>query len=146
MSSERGASWQAWLGVIAAIVVFALFLRWALRSDAQVLSDSVDEARDALVERDDATFLAFFSPEVTYQGQGNFESLQRDLARWHATGISQVFILDRQIELDGDEAEIRLVVAVGPELMRIARVDVDLEAEKDDGGDWRVRTFSWRRP
>ena len=146
MRPQRGASLWTWAGALAALVLLALFLRWALRSDAQVLSDSIDEARDALVARDDAAFLGFFAEDVTYQGKGNRESLERDLARWHQMGLSQVFVLDRTIEVAGDAADIRLVVAVGPELIQIARVDVDLEAAKDEGGDWRVRAFSWRRP
>ena len=146
MIPERGASLQAWLGAIAAVIVVALFLRWAFRSDAQILSDAIDEARDALVEKRDDDFLAFFSPEVTYQGRGDAASLRRDLARWHAVGISEVFVVSREIDLDGDEADIRLVVVVGPELLRIDVVNVDLEAEKDAGGEWRVRAFSWKRP
>jgi hypothetical protein len=143
---ERGAAWHAWIGGIVVVILLAMFARWVLRSDMQRLSDSIDDARDALVARDDEAFLAFFSPEVTYQGQGDHRTLTRDLARWHEMGISEVHILDRTIELDGESAGIHLVVAVGPELLRIARVDVDLEAENDEGGDWRVRTFSWRRP
>ncbi len=146
MRSERGVSWQAWVLCIALLVALALFLRWALRSDAQVLSDSIDEARDALVENRDEDFLAFFAPDVAYQRGGNFDSLQRDLSRWHGYGISEVFILSREIELEDDGASIRLVVAVGSGLLQIARVDVDLEAQKDAEGEWRVRAFSWRRP
>ena len=146
MRSERGVSWQAWVLCIALLVVLALFLRWALRSDFQILSDSIDEARDALVEKRDEDFLAFFSPDVAYQGGGDLDSLQRDLVRWHRLGISEVFILSRDIELEAGDASIRLVVAVGSGLVRIARVDVDLEAREDAEGRWRVRTFSWRRP
>jgi hypothetical protein len=146
MRRERGASIAAWLGGIVLVIMIAVFLRWALRSDGQILSDNVDDAREALVERDDEAFLSFFSAGLTYQSRGSFESLKHDLARWHSNGISEVYILDRKIELEGSSADIHLVVAVGPQLIQIARIDVDLLAEKDEEGKWRVSTFSWKRP
>lgn len=145
-SGRRGASLGTWLAVVAAVVVLALFLRWVLRSDAQRVSEAVDDARDALVEARDDDFLAFFTEDVAYQGGGDLASLRADLARWHRAGISQVYVLERDIEVRRPEADVRLVVAVGPELLQIARVDVDLVAVKDEEGRWRVRAFSWRRP
>lgn len=146
MRALRGASLWSWVGGIAAVVLVALFLRWALRSDAQVVSDAIDDARDALVAGDDDAFLAFFSPDVTYQGGGDMESLRKDLATWHRYGIAQVHVLDRTIEVEQGTASVHLLVAAGPELLRIDRVDVDLLAVKEEGGTWRVRTFSWKRP
>jgi len=144
--AQRGASLWKWAGGLVLVVLVVLFLRWALRSDAQRVSDAVDDARDALVERDDEAFLGFFSPEVSYQGGGDLDSLKKDLALWHRMGVSQVFVLDRTIEVEQGVADVHLVVAVGPELLQIARVDVDLVAEKDEDGRWRVRGFSWKRP
>ena len=146
MRAERGASLTTWLGGIALVIILAVCLRWALRSDGQILSDAIDDARDALVASDDEAFLSFFSPAVTYQTRGDHERLKHDLARWHSNGISEIYILDRTIELEADTADIHLVVAVGPELIQIARVDVDLVAEKDAEGKWRVSTFTWKQP
>jgi len=146
LSPARGASVGTWIGVVALVVVGAFFLRWVLRSDAQRISDAVDEARDALVESRDADFLAFFTDDVTYQRGGDLAKLRHDLARWHGAGISEVFVVQRDVELRLPEADVHLVVAVGPELLEIARVDVDLVAVKGDDGIWRVRSFSWRRP
>jgi hypothetical protein len=145
MSGGGQGRWKTWAATAVALVVLALFLRWLFRTDSQVLSDAVDSAREALVEKNDEAFLSFFAPDVTYQGGGDLVKLKRDLARWHAAGISEVHVLSRTIEVDGEQAEIDLVVAAGPEFLRIDVVNVELNAEKDAEGTWGVRTFTWSR-
>jgi hypothetical protein len=131
--------------VVALVMGLGLTLRWFMRSDYQRISDAIDDARDALVERRDDDFLGFFTDEVVYQDKGSLAAIERDVARWHELSVLKVYVLEREIEVDGHEAAISLVVAAGQGITQWGQVDVDLEAEKDEDGGWHVRSFSWRR-
>ena len=131
--------------LVAFVVALALTLRWFMRSDYQRLSDAVDDARDALVEHRDDDFLAFFTEDVAYQDRSSLAALTRDLARWQDMSVLKVYVLDREIEVDGFEGTLKLVVAAGQGVTHWGQIDVDLVAEKGADGEWRVRSFSWKR-
>ena len=133
------------LAVVAILIAGGMFVRWLLRSDWQKLSDAVDEASDALVEQRDEDFLAFFTDDVVYRKKSSLAALEHDLKRWHQIGIVRLIVIEREIEVIGDEADIALVVAAGQGYLQLAPVDVDLDAVKGEDGVWRVRSFSWKR-
>ena len=140
-------TWLAWAGLALGALVLVLFLRWFFRSDAQRISEAVEAARDALVQHDDEAFLAFFTPDLAYQGGGDLDRLRRDLGRWHEMGIRRAHIVDERIDADpaAGRADVGLTVLVGHELLNLGHVEVVIDAVKDAEGDWRVRAFSWQQ-
>jgi hypothetical protein len=131
--------------VIALFVVVSMSLRWFLRSDHQRISEAVDDARDALVELRDDDFLAVFTDDLVYRGDRDIVALRRDLASWRAAAIGSVIIVEKEIEVDGHEADVTLLVAAGQSVIQLGQVEVELEAEKGEDGEWRVRRFDWKR-
>jgi len=133
--------------VLVMVIAAAIFARWLLRTDWQRISDAVDDARDALVEERDEDFLGFFTDDLVYLETKDRAALERDLARWHGMGLASVYVQSREIELDGDEAQVTLTVFAGKSLilMKMGQVDVVLDAVKDADGAWRVRSFAWKR-
>jgi len=132
------------------VVVAALLLWWALdalfTSDEERISDAVDAARDALIEKRDGDFLAFFGDDLVYQDGRGHDQLERDLRRWRAGGLSEAHIISRDIQIDPDRvARIRLVVSAGKGLLGLVQVTVEIEAAEVEQDDWRVRSFRWWR-
>lgn len=145
---QGGSALRTLLGVAGlglAVWLLVVFVGWLMRSDAARLSETIDDARDALVEGRDEEFLAYFEPELVYRGRHDFRKLEYDLQRWRQVNLSQVHIADRTIEVVGDTAEVKLVVVAGSGLIDLGRVDVRITAGKDAGGSWRVRAFDWQR-
>jgi hypothetical protein len=145
MDQDRRSLLTKGVVVVALVIGLALTLRWFMRSDYQRISDAIDDARDALVERRDDDFLRFFTEDVVYQDKGSLAAIERDVGRWHELSVLKVYVLEREIEVDGYEAAISLVVAAGQGITQWGQVDVELEAEKGEDGEWHVRSFSWRR-
>ena len=138
---------------VTAVVLLALiwggvrFVGWFLRSDAARIRESVHDARDALLEKRDEDFLAFFTADVSYQGKGDATRLRRDLARWHEMGLGHVTVVDPTMELDvrEDDADVTFDVLVGHGLLELGQVEVTLAIVREDDGEFRVQSFSWRR-
>ena len=133
---------------VAALAVIAVVAGWmlvrkALRTEEEVLSDTVDEARSALVERRRDEFLAFFTEDVRYRAKGGREDLGRDLDRWIEVRLGRVDVVSREIEVEGDRATIRLSVEVGVSVQFRRKVQVELGAVRTDDG-WKVDAFDWR--
>ncbi len=135
------------VAILAVVIAGAIFARWLLRTDWQRISDSVDDARDALVEQRDEDFLEFFTDDLVYLETSDRTALERDLARWHSMGLASVYVQSREIEIDGDDAQVTLTVFAGQSLilMKMGQVDVVLDVVKDADGAWRVRSFAWKR-
>jgi len=131
--------------VVSLLVVVSLALRWFLRSDHQRISEAVDDARDALVELRDDDFLAAFTDDLVYRGDRDIVALRRDLASWRAAAIGSVIIVEKEIVIDGHEADVTLLVAAGQSVIQLGQVEVALEAEKGPDDVWRVRSFDWKR-
>ncbi len=132
------------------VVVLALLLWWGLdalfTSDEERIANAVDAARDALIEKRDADFLAFFADDLVYQKGKGHDQLERDLRRWRASGLSEAHIISREVEIDPDRvARISLQVSAGKGLLGLAQVTVEIEAAEVEGDDWRVRSFRWWR-
>lgn len=130
-------------GLLVVFVAAALLLGRGCKSETERVSEAVDAARDALVDRRKEDFLAFFAPEVRYRGKSAMKDLQRDLDRWIEVRVGRVTILERQIAVDGERATIRLRCDVGNVLQSWREVTVDLAAEKRDGA-WVVTSFDWK--
>jgi hypothetical protein len=143
--SARRALLRVVVGVaaLAAFVALALLVARAFRSDEERISEAVDDARDALVDRDREAFLAWFAPEVRYLAKGDRKALESDLDRWIAGRIGRVTLLERQIEVAGDAAKIRLRCDVGHLFQSFRVVDVTLDAVRTDDG-WKVTSLDWR--
>ena len=134
------------LGAVVAATVVALVLR-SCKSDEEILSDSVNDARDALTAGDRAGFLTFFAPQIAYQKKHGRKELERDLDRWIEAKVVRVVILERKIAVDHAAgvatATIHLRCAVGAGMESIGEVGVDLSAEKTDD-HWMATSFSWK--
>lgn len=137
---KRGAVAVA---AVVALAAAAGLLRRCARTDEDVLSDAVDDARSALVEgrRDD--FLAFFADGVRYRGSAGRRGLERDVDAWMQVRLGRVHVLSRTITVDGDRAVLALAVDAGATAQFRREVAVDLEAERRDDG-WRITAFDWR--
>lgn len=143
--SARRALRRLVLGVVAltALLAAVAFVRHLLRSDEERLSEAVDEARDALVEREREAFLGWFAPEVRYRETRDRAALESDYETWARARVGRVTIVERKIEVDGTRATIRLRCDVGHVFQTFRTVDVTLEAAKTEDG-WRVTSFDWR--
>lgn len=134
------------LAVIALVAAAMLVRRW-MRTDEEILSDAVDEARSALVDHRKEDFLSFFADEVRYRAKGTRADLERDFDRWVEFRLGRVDVLSRGIEVlrsaEGDRATLRLTVDVGVSVQFRRTVEVDLEAAKGADG-WRVDSFDWK--
>ena len=128
---------------LAAAIVLVVLAARGCRSEEERVSDAVDAARDALVDRQRDEFLAFFDAEVKYHGKKGFRDLSHDVDRWIEARALRVTILERTIEVQGDRATIRLRCDVGDILRSYLQVAVDLEAVKRDG-EWKVVVFDWK--
>ena len=144
-SARRGlVRLLAGVGVLAAAILLVVLVSRGCKSEEERIWDRVDDARDALTDKDREAFLSFFAPDVHYQRSGDFTSLGRDLDRWIQLRVMRVTIVDRKLEVSGDTAKIRLRCDVGNVLQSYTQVDVDLDAEKREG-EWQVVHFSWKQ-
>ena len=128
---------------LAVLVVRVLTVVRGCRSEVERISETVDEARDALVERRRDDFLSHFSLDVKYRQRGGRKDLERDVDQWIAYHVGQISILDRTIDVTGTSATIRLRCEVGNVLTGFQPVLVDLAAEKGDDA-WRIARFDWK--
>lgn len=144
-SARRGLrTLVAGAGVLALIVIAIVALLRGCRSDEEIVSAAVDDARDALVERDADAFMEFFGADVTYRGSGGHDALARDVARWtREMRGGRITIVERRIDMDGDGARISLRCDVGNILQTFLTVDVTLLAERREGR-WLVTRFDWK--
>lgn len=144
-TSESGRTLGGFVCALAGLLLFALGWVWLATTPEEQVSDVIDEARDALVAADGEAFLAHFAQPLRYRGKGDRADLEADLDRWKRTpAVRSVRILDREIEVFGDEAQAELVTAVGPNLLRSVKIEVSLRLLHGPDG-WRVTSFDWRR-
>ena len=131
-------------GALLFVVVAVVLLMRGCKSEAERVSEAVDAARDALVERRPDDFLAFFAPEVRYHVKKDRKALEKDVAQWVEARVGRVSILERKITVDGTSAQIHLRCEAGMIFGDGMPVAVDLEAENRDG-TWQVVSFDWKR-
>ena len=134
------------LGAVLAATVCAVLLR-SCKSDEEILSEAVDDARAALVSGHRADFLTFFAPQVVYQKKHGRKELERDLDRWIETNVVRIGIVERKIAVDQTgatlTATINLRCEVGAGMQSLGEVGVDLSASMTDDR-WLVTSFSWK--
>ncbi|MCE9634186.1 MAG: hypothetical protein K8T90_00645 [Planctomycetes bacterium] len=128
---------------VAGIVFLVLLILRSCRSDEERLRETVDDARDALVEHRADDFLAFFAEDVTYRHKQARKDLERDLARWNEFKLLRITIQEAAIDVTGREASIRLRCDAGDIFRTYQTVAVELHAEKREGA-WLVTSFDWK--
>ena len=144
-SARRGlVRLLAGAGAVIVLVLAVVLLVRGCKSEEERLSEAVDDARAALVERRGEDFLEFFAPEVRYHVKKDRKALEKDLATWIDARVGRVSILERNIAIDGDRATIALRCDAGMIFGDGMPVSVELEAEKQSGA-WRVVSFDWKR-
>lgn len=131
--------------VIAVSFVLLVVAGWMLFASTpeQRIRDRIEDAREALVAAESETFLAFFTEDLEYRGRGDLDDLRSDLERWERSPIRSVHVVQSEIDVLGDEADVTLLVTVGPSLIRSRTVNVDLRVRFTDSG-WVVDRFDWR--
>ncbi len=129
--------------VLGGLLILALVVRRLFATDAQRIEDAIEEARDALVEHRSDDFMAFFRRDLVYQRDRGWDALRKDVARWEASGLRQVHVADRKIDVRDGSAAVELVVSASAGLYDVGTVRVTLAVFEDDAGDWRVREFRW---
>ena len=130
-------------GVLLLLILGVVFGLRSCTTEEERVSQAVDDARDALVERRAEDFLSFFAEDLHYRKKDTRKELERDLRRWMEARIGRIAILERTITVNGDQASIRLRCDVGNVLQTYLTVDVDLTAEKVEDR-WLVKQFDWK--
>lgn len=143
-------AWRGLRRLLAGVVVLGVLVAGVkcvahlMRSEEERIAEAVDSARDALVEFEREEFLEFFADEVTYKGKDRRAALERDLDRWiKEIRIGRVTILEKRIDVRGDDATIHLRCDFGTLFQSLRVVDVVLEAVKTPEG-WKCTAFDWK--
>lgn len=133
----------AGVAAVALVVVLVLLAVRGCRSDEERLRETVDDARDALVEHRADDFLAFFATDVVYRQKHGRKELERDLARWNEFKLLRIAIQEAVIDVTGPDASIRLRCDAGDVFRTYQTVAVELRAAKREG-TWLVTSFDWK--
>ena len=139
MSAIRNVAIASVIGAVA----IALVVR-SCKSDEQILSEMLDDGREALIAGRRADFLAIFSPDVVYQKKKGRKELERDVDTFIETKVVGVAILQRKIEVNGFSAQIHLRCEFGAQGQSLGESEVDVTVEKGES-EWKVTTFSWKQ-
>jgi hypothetical protein len=132
------------LGGVAVLILIVWGVSKLFVSDEERIAETIDAVRDALVEGRDDEFLAFFAPEVDYQGGKGMKGLRSDLSRWRRVGRLKAWIHAKEIQVGGDGATAVLQAAVGASLLQTMPVRVELGLHRTEDG-WLIDRIQWKR-